>query len=459
MSKIYDLIVIGAGPAGYVAAISAAKLGLKTLCIEERKSLGGTCLNVGCIPSKALLSATELYAKLSHDGEKLGILCKELGIDFTKMQLNKDQIVDSLTKGISFLFQKYKVESLQGKATLVSAQKVEVDQKVYEAHSILLATGSFPVAYPNLPFDGKKIFSSTDALNLQKIPKKLAILGAGVIGLEIGSIYSRLGTKVELIESYDRIIASFDSSISKELERLLIKEGLSFYLSHQMVGVENEEEGLKITIQKEKEKKTIFAEALLVCIGRKANSETLGLEKVGVLLDEKKRVVVNSSFQTTVPSIFAIGDLIDGPMLAHKASEEGMAVAEMLAGKSPTIDYLAIPNVIYTDPEVASVGLTEEEVKQRKIPYKTASFPMKANPRAKSSLQDEGFIKMIEGEDRLLGVHIIAPHASELIVEPTLAIRMKKSAKELGETCHPHPTLSEAIKECAFMLEGKQVHL
>lgn len=459
MQTIYDLIVIGAGPGGYVAAISAAKLGLKTLCIEERKTLGGTCLNVGCIPSKALLSSTHLYHQMMHQAQLVGISCQDLSYDFSKMQGHKDKVVLSLTQGISFLFKKYQVEHLQGKAILCSGQEVEVDQKRYQAKAILLATGSIPIAFPNLAFDEKRILSSTGALALEKVPKELAILGAGAIGVEIGSIYARLGSKVDLIESLDRICPLFDQALSKELEKLLIKQGLSFHLQKKLISVEEKGDRLHLLLQGEKGVETLEKEALLVSIGRRPNTQGLGLEALGISFDSKGRIPVNHSFQTKIPTLFAIGDLIDGPMLAHKASEEGLAVAEILAGKTPTIDYLQIPNVVYTSPEVASVGLTEEEVKAYGIPYKVAQFPMKASARARTSLEEEGFVKMIEGNGRLLGVHIIASHASEWMVEATLAIRLKKSAKEMAATCHAHPTLSEALKECALMLEGHQIHL
>jgi len=435
---IYDLVVIGAGPGGYVAAIRAAQLGLKVACIEKRKTLGGTCLNVGCIPSKVLLNDSECSTDLS------------------KMMSRKTQVISGFTKGIEGLFKKNKVEWILGEAKLKTPHQIEVDGKIVEAKNIILATGSTPIELPFLPFDEKKILSSTGALSLDKVPKKMLIVGAGVIGCELGSVYQRLGTEVTFIEALDRICPAFDMALSKALLKTLSAQGMVFNLSHKVLKAKD----TTLTCQSDKGEIDFSADLILVAIGRKPNSAHLGLEKVGVEIDPKGFVLIDSSFRTSQPHIFAIGDLVEGPMLAHKASEEGVAVAELIGGHRPEVNYLAIPNVAYTHPEVAAVGLTEEEIKGRNIPYKSSQFPFLANSRAKCMNDDGGFVKILADEKsrRILGVHIIGPHASELIATATLAIQLKATADQLSDTCFAHPTLSEALKEAALGLFKAPIH-
>ncbi len=433
------MVVIGSGPGGYVAAIRAAQLGLKTACIEKNKTLGGTCLNVGCIPSKVLL----------HDSEG--------STDFAKMMGRKTKVVSGFTEGIEFLFKKNKIDWIAGRATLKGPHTISVDGKSIEAKNIILATGSEPVSLPFLPFDEKKILSSTGALALSSIPKKLLVVGAGIIGVELGSVYNRLGSEVIFIEFLDRICPGFDLSLSKGLLKSLTAQGMTFHLSHKVTQAHN----TTLTTEGPSGQTQFSGDAILVAIGRKPYSDQLGLETVGIQKDPKGFIPIDASFRTSQPHIFAIGDLVDGPMLAHKASEEGAAVAELIAGHHPTINYLAIPNVAYTHPEVAAVGFTEEELKSKKIAYKSSQFPFKANSRARCIDDEEGFVKMLAetSSRRILGVHILGPNASELIAEATLAIQLKATADQLADTCHAHPTLSEALKEAALGLFKSPIHL
>lgn len=453
---MYDVVVIGAGPGGYVAAIRAAQLGLKVACIEKRSSLGGTCLNVGCIPSKTLLHSTEWFWKLEQEGAHQGILAGSLSCDWQKMQKRKEDVVLQLTKGIDGLFRKNKIDRIVGEGKLKDPHTVVVGNQKIEGKSIILATGSEPIALPFLPFDEKKILSSTGALALSSVPKKLLVVGAGIIGVELGSVYKRLGSEVVFIEFLDRICPGFDGEVSKQLLKILTSQGMTFHLSHKVVSAK----GTTLTVESNGQTQEMICDAVLVAIGRKPYSEGLGLEAVGIQKTPKGQIPVDSSFRTTQSHIFAIGDLIDGPMLAHKASEEGVVVAELIAGHKPTIDYLAIPNVAYTFPEVASVGLTEEELKTRNIAYKAGKFPFKANSRARCTGEEEGFVKLLSDASthRLLGAHILGPHASELIGEVTLAMRMKMTVDQIAETCHSHPTLSESIKESALAVFGSPIH-
>ena len=455
----YDVIVIGSGPGGYVAAIRAAQLGLKTACIEKRKTLGGTCLNVGCIPSKALLHSSELFWELGA-AKKLGITAEKMSFDFAKMMESKEETVAGFTKGIEGLFKKNRIEWIQGAARLVGPHTVDVGGNRMDAEWIILATGSEPIGLPFLPFDEKIVLSSTGALALTSVPKKLLIIGAGVIGVELGSVYQRLGAQVEFIEFLDRICPAFDIALSKGLQKSLTAQGMVFHLSHKVIRGEVGK-GITLTVESEAKQKTFQADAVLVAVGRRPYSDQLGLETVGIAKDPKGFIPIDASFRTSQPHIFAIGDLVDGPMLAHKASEEGMAVAELIAGHHPTIDYFSIPNVAYTHPEVASVGLTEEEVKKRGIAYRSATFPFKANSRARCISEEEGFVKMLceENGGRILGVHILGASASELIAEATLAVARRLSAEELANTCHAHPTLAEALKEAALSLCKAPIHL
>ncbi len=454
---MYDLIVIGAGPGGYVAAIRAAQLGLKVACVEKRSTLGGTCLNVGCIPSKALLHSSEWFWRMQKEGEHQGLRFSSLSYDWKAMQGRKEAVVTQLTKGIEGLFKKNKVDWIQGHGSLKDPHTVSVGPQSFEAKSILLATGSEPIALPFLPFNEKTILSSTGALALSSVPKKLLIVGAGIIGVELGSVYQRLGSEVVFIEFLDRICPNFDLEVSKQLLKIFTSQGMTFHLSHKVVSAQ----GTTLTVQGPQQETQFSGDAILVAVGRRPYSDQLGLESAQIQKTPKGFISVDASFRTSQPHIFAIGDLIEGPMLAHKASEEGAAVAELLAGHKPSIDYLSIPSVAYTFPEVASVGLTEEELKARSISYKTGKFPFKANSRARCSGEDDGFVKILADASthRLLGVHIIGPHASELIAEATLAIQMKATAQQLAHTCNAHPTLSEAIKEAAMAVIGSPIHL
>ncbi len=421
----YDLLVIGAGPGGYVAAIRAAQLGLKVCVIDARPELGGTCLNVGCIPSKTLL----------HDSEH--------SKDLSTMMQRKRSVIGSFNQGIDGLFKKNKIERLTGQAQLTGPHTVQLNGQTLEATSLLLATGSEPIPLPFLPFDEKKVLSSTGALALSEVPRELLIIGAGVIGCELGSVYARLGSKVAFCEFADRICPAFDRALSKALQKILESQGMTFRLQ------------TKVT---ESEIQAFTGSHILVAIGRRPSTASLNLAAVGIQPDNRGFLPINDSFQTSVPSIFAIGDIVNGPMLAHKASEEGIAVAELLAGHHPTVDYLSIPNVAYTNPEVAAVGLTEEECKQRNLSTRIAQFPFKANSRAKCIAQEEGFVKLIThtGTGQLLGAHIIGPNASELIAEPALALRLRAKTSDIARTCHAHPTLAEAIHEAAL---DKPIHI
>lgn len=456
----YDLIVIGSGPGGYVAAIRAAQLGLKTACIEKDKTLGGTCLNVGCIPSKALLYSSELLWQLSHEFAENGIRVSNHSVDFAQMMARKNKIVASFNKGIEGLFQKNKIDWIQGTAKLLGENKVSVGSKTIEGKNILLATGSEPATLPFLPFDEKRVVSSTGALAFKEVPKKLLVVGAGIIGVELGSVYSRLGSDVVFIEFLDHICPAFDRSLSTALQKVLTAQGMKFHLSHKVKSAKVGKE-VVLTAENATGEVQFVGDAVLVAVGRKPYSTGLGLEEVGIQKDGKGFVHIDSSFRTSLPHVFAIGDLVNGPMLAHKASEEGVAVAEILAGHSPSIDYAIIPNVAYTTPEVSSVGFTEEELKAKQIPYKAGQFPFKANSRAKATGQEEGFVKILiqEKTQKILGVHILGSHASELIHEATIAMKLRATAHELANMCHAHPTLSEAIKEAALAATGRPIHM
>lgn len=453
----FDVVVIGAGPAGYVASIRAAQLGLKVACVDKRKEPGGTCLNIGCVPSKTLLQSSELYWKMQKESSLHGIRGTTPSFDFTEMQKRKTQVVTGFNQGILALFKKNGVTYFTTPAKLTSSTTLQIGGENVSAKSIILATGSEPIALPFLPFDEKKIVSSTGALSFSTPPKKLLVVGAGAIGVELGSVYSRLGTQVEFIEFLDKICPTLDFSISKELLKILTKQGMIFHLSSKVTGADISPEEISLRFG-QNEKRS--AEAVLVAVGRRPYTQNLGLESVGIHLDAKGFIPVDGQFRTSVANIFAIGDLIDGPMLAHKASEEGTAVAEIIAGKQPTINYMAIPNVVYTYPEVAATGLTEEEAKQMNLSYKTGTFSFRSNSRARCALEEEGFVKIIadSATDKILGIHILGAHASELIIAGSLAIQNRLTARELATTPFAHPTLSEALKEAALDVHKIAIH-
>lgn len=467
MVKEFDVAVIGSGPGGYVAAIRAAQLGLKTACIEKDPTLGGTCLNVGCIPSKALLHTTELLQKVAEQSEGQGIASQGLHIDFEKMMARKCDVVKGLTGGIAGLFKKNLVTWIQGTARLKDGHTIQVQGaegiEEIRAASIILAAGSEPVPLPFLPFDEQKIVSSTGALSLAKIPKKMLVVGAGAIGLELGSVYRRIGCEVTVVEFLDRVCPLFDAALSKALQQALAKQGLSFMLSSKVTaGQVSATNGATLTVESKAGESSIHtADVVLVSIGRRPYSKDLGLSDVGIQLDSKGFVKIDGCFRTSVPSVYAIGDMVEGPMLAHKASEEGVVVAELIAGSKPHINYMSIPNVIYTFPEVAAVGMTEEEAKAAGLSIITGSFPFKANSRARCTGEDTGFVKVVadQATHRLLGMHIIGANASELIAEGVLAIEKRATVDEIANTSHAHPTLSEAVKEACLSALKRPIHI
>jgi dihydrolipoamide dehydrogenase len=454
----YDVAVIGAGPGGYVAAIRLSQLGLKTVCIEKN-ALGGTCLNVGCIPSKTLLHTSELFWKIKAEGAHLGIH-GDLAVDLDRMHERKREVISQLTQGITGLFQKNKVTFVKGSASFTSLNTLLIDGKEeIKAKSFIIATGSEPIALPFLPFDEERVLSSTGALSLKTIPKRLAVIGAGVIGVELGSIFQRLGSKVFFVEFMDRITSSLDKALSTSLEASLKKQGMEFFLSSSLMKASLEND-VVLSVDSKGKTEQMHADAVLVAVGRKPYTADLGLEKIGISLSSKGLIPVDRNFRTLHPHILAIGDVIDGPMLAHKASEEGVLAAEILGSKTPSLQYLTIPNVIYTYPEVASVGLSEEEASAMGLSFHSSSYPFKANARAKCAAEEEGFIKILADKktDKILGVHVIGPHASELIGEGSLALAFGKTAREFGSICRAHPTLSEAFKEAALSIHNEAIH-
>lgn len=459
MSEKFDVIVIGSGPAGYVAAIRCGQLGLKTACVEKGP-LGGTCLNIGCIPSKALLHSSELFYQLQHHFPDHGVQAGHIAFDFDKMMERKKGVVQGFVQGVGALFHKYKVTHLSGTGSLKSSTTVVVNGSEFEAKSIILATGSEPIRLPFLPIDEKRVVTSTGALSLEGVPQKMIVIGAGAIGVELGSVYSRLGSNVTFVEFLPRICPAMDETISKSFQQILEKQGMTFHLSAKVVAADVAPDKINLSIEKEGEKSTLSANVVLCSIGRRPYTASLGLEHVGIAPTNKGFIPINDCFQTAVPNIFAIGDLIDGPMLAHKAFEEGVAVAELIAGMNPTIEYMAIPNVVYTDPEVAAVGLTEAEAKELGLAVKVGTFPFKINSRAKCTGETDGMVKIVADEktDTILGMHILGAHASEIIAEGVVAIEKKMTALELGNAPHAHPTFSEAVKEAALSVHGRPIH-
>ncbi len=466
MENNFDVIVIGGGPGGYVCAIRSSQLGLKTACVESRGTLGGTCLNVGCIPSKSLLNLSENFHKAKKDFKNQGIEISDIKLNIDKMMQNKAKSVQVLTKGVEFLFKKNKVSYLRGKGVIFSPNNVVVydgeDKKSYKAKNIVVATGSAPSTLPGIEIDEKNILSSTGALSLNKVPKSLAIIGGGYIGLEMGSVWSRLGTEVTVIEYLDHITPGMDREISKEFQKILTKQGIKFKLNNKVKSVKVSSQGSTIVFENNNSKKEekLIADKVLLSVGRKPYTEGLNLSKIGVKKDSKGRIEVNEKLQTSVKNIFAIGDVIKGPMLAHKAEEEGIAVAEILAGQAGHVNYDVIPGVIYTAPEVASVGKTEEELKSQKINYKVGKFPFLANSRAKVNNETDGFVKILANTetDKVLGVHIIGPHSGDMIAEMALAMEFGASSEDIARTCHAHPTHTEAIKEAALAVDKRPIH-
>ncbi len=461
----YDLVVIGAGPGGYVAAIRAAQLGMKVACVEKDATLGGTCLNVGCIPSKALLESSELYAQAKEKFSEHGIGLKDLTLDMKKFIDRKEKVVKQLTGGIAGLFKKNKVTSVFGTAQVDHDRSVSVATKEGPvqllAKHVIIATGSVPIAIPGVEMDGKNIIDSTGALSLTEVPGTMVVIGGGVIGLELGSVYARLGSKVIVLEALDRIVPSMDLEVGKTFQRILSKQGLEFHLSTKVKKAVNKSKQVEVTIESEGKESTIMCDKVLVAVGRKPYTAGLGLAEAGIKLDEKGRIDVNERYETSLKGVYAIGDVIKGAMLAHKASEEGVALVEMLAGQAGHVNYHTIPNVVYTWPEVASVGFTEEQVKEKGIDYKVAKFPFLASGKAIAMNEKDGFVKLIadKATDRVLGAHILGPRASDMIAELVIAMEFGSSAEDIARTCHAHPTLAESVKEAALGLGTGAIHI
>ena len=467
MENNFDLVVIGGGPGGYVCAIRAAQLGLKTACVESRGALGGTCLNVGCIPSKSLLNLSENFHKAKKDFNQQGIEIEGIKLNIEKMMANKNKSIQVLTKGVEFLFKKNKITYFKGKGVLFSKN----DIVIYESNNkriniktknIVVATGSEAASLPGINIDEKNIVSSTGALSFEKVPKKLAVIGGGYIGLEMGSVWSRLGSEVTVIEYLDYITPGMDREISNEFQKILTKQGIKFKMGSKVDSVNSNKNAvsIKYTNVKNSKEDIIEVDKVLVSVGRKPYTEGLNLTKVGVKKDNKGRIEVNKKLQTTVNNIYAIGDVIKGPMLAHKAEEEGIAVAETLAGQAGHVNYDVIPGVVYTSPEVATVGKTEEQLKEENRSYKIGKFPFLANSRAKVNNETDGFVKILaDGKtDKVLGVHIIGPHSGDMIAEMALAMEFGASAEDIARTCHAHPTHTEAIKEAALAVDKRPIH-
>ena len=465
MSEKFQAVVIGGGPGGYVCAIRLAQLGLKTACIDSRGTLGGTCLNIGCIPSKSLLNLSEKFSK-AKNFSNLGIEVSDVKLNLEKMMQNKEKAVSVLTKGVEFLFKKNKITYFKGVGSFKSANKISIlDSKkienIIETEKTIISTGSEPLALPKVDFDEKKIVSSTGALSLKTVPKKMLVVGGGYIGLEMGSVWSRLGTEVHVVEFLDHITPGMDNEISKEFLKILQKQGIKFHLEVKVENIIKKTKGVVVTTSNKEGKKLDFdCDVVLIAVGRKPNTKKLNLEKIGINLDNKKRIKVDKKYQTNIKNIFAIGDVIEGPMLAHKAEEEGISVAETIAGQAGHVNYNVIPGVVYTTPEVATVGKTEEQLKENQIAYKVGKFSFMANSRAKAINEAEGFVKILADSktDKVLGVHMIGPHAGEMIAEMSLAMEFGASSEDIARTCHAHPTFSEAIKEAALAVDKRTIH-
>ena len=464
MQEKFQVTVIGSGPAGYVCAIRLSQLGLKTACIESRGTLGGTCLNIGCIPSKNLLNLSEQFYK-AKKFSKLGIDIGEVKLNLSTMMKNKDKAVESLTKGVEFLLKKNKVSYFKGLGSFKSPNQISIKDKdkitVLETEKTVICTGSEPLSLNGIEIDEKTILSSTGALSIPSVPKKMVVVGAGYIGLEMGSVWSRLGSEVHVVEFLDHILPGMDKEISSEFMKILNKQGINFHLKTKVDSINKTNSGVVVNTTNDKGKSLKFeSDVVLISVGRKAHTNKLNLNLIGVQTDKKGKIKVNKNFETNIKNIYAIGDVINGPMLAHKAEEEGIAVAELIAGQSGHVNYDVIPGVIYTSPEVASVGKTEEQLKELKYSYKVGKFPFLANSRAKAIDSPEGFVKILSDSktDRVLGVHMIAHHAGELIAEMSLAMEFGASSEDIARTCHAHPTFSEAIKEAALSVDKRTIH-
>jgi dihydrolipoamide dehydrogenase len=463
MSDAFDLIVIGSGPGGYVCAIRAAQLGLRVACVEKRETLGGTCLNIGCIPSKALLQSSENFREVQHGFSAHGIMVESVRLDLDQMHARKREVVQANTRGVEFLFRKNKVTWLKGEGRILGAGRVSVAGTEYETKAIVIASGSESTPLPGVTVDEQRIVTSTGALELAAVPKHLVVIGAGVIGLELGSVWRRLGAEVTVIEFLDRIVPTLDADVARDFQRILEKQGLAFRLGAKVTKAETTESGVTLTVEPAKggEAATLTADIVLLAIGRRVFVDGLGLEEAGVALDERKRVRTDAHYATNVPGIYAIGDVRVGPMLAHKAEDEGIAIAELLAGQAGHVNYGAIPSVIYTWPEVATVGKSEDELKAEGVAYSVGKFPFTANGRARAIGNTDGYVKLMADKttDRLLGAQIIGPDAGTLIAELVTAIEFGASAEDVARICHAHPTLSEAVREAALAVEGHALHI
>lgn len=465
MSEKFQAVVIGGGPGGYVCAIRLSQLGLKTACIESRGSLGGTCLNVGCIPSKSLLNLSEEFHKVKGLANK-GIEVGDVKLNLDKMMKSKDKAVTVLTKGVEFLFKKNKVTYFKGYGSFKSQNEIlikdnENKETIIQSEKTIIATGSVATSLPGIEIDEQKIVSSTGALKLEKVPNKMVVVGGGYIGLEMGSVWSRLGAEVEVVEFLDHITPGMDKEISSEFMKILKKQGIKFNMQNKVETIKKNKSGVVVsTVDKEGNKNNFESDVVLISVGRKANTEGLNLETIGVELDDRKRIKTDKSFKTNLENIYAIGDVISGPMLAHKAEDEGIAVAENIAGQSGHVNYDTIPGVVYTTPEVAAIGKTEEQLKDSKMKYKVGKFSFMANSRAKAIDDAEGFVKILADEktDKVLGAHIIGPHAGELIAEIGVAMELGASSEDIARTCHAHPTFSEAVKEAALSVDKRAIH-
>jgi len=462
----YDLIIIGSGPGGYVAAIRAAQLGMKVACVEKEPTLGGTCLNIGCIPSKALLNSSEKYIELKTHAEEHGIKTGKVDLDLSTLMQRKDKIVKQLTAGIGFLFKKNKITYLNGTASFVDKQNIKVKSSkelTLSAKNFIIATGSSSMERPGITVDEKKIVTSTGALSLSAVPKTMLVIGGGYIGLEMGSVWSRLGTKVTVVEKLDRIVPTMDGEIATEFMKSLEKQGIEFKLSHKVVATKSASKDVEVTMESEKDKKQVKDKfnVVLMSIGRKPNTEELNLDKIDIKLNDQQAIVVDQQFKTSVDGIYAIGDVAPGPMLAHKAEEEGVACVEIINGQKNHMNYDTIPAIVYTNPEVASVGKTEEQLKESKTEYKIGKFPFMANGRALTTSESEGFVKILADKktDAILGAHIIGHDAGQLVAEIVTAMEFGGSAEDIARICHAHPTTSEAVKEAALSVDGRAIHI